>query len=218
VLDYDRLPVDIHLRELSLGPVFQGKDFSISAFPVTHRGSGCFGFVFQEKSHWPFLTEKAEALGVPVGPERSQLVKGESITLADGTVIQPEMVLGDEVPGVKMVCIGDVGRTDNIREYVTGADVLVIEATFLEEDADAARAFGHLTAQQAATFARDAGVKTLILNHVSRRYRERDIVEEAQRVFPDTYVARDMDHFTLHRSKPIHKSRATYHNQPGESD
>src|SRR5690606_36614089 len=108
-------------------------------------------------SHWPFLTEKAEALGVPVGPERSQLVKGESIILADGTVIQPEMVLGDEVPGVKMVCIGDVGRTDNIREYVQGADVLVIEATFLEEDADAARAFGHLTAQQAATFARDAG-------------------------------------------------------------
>ncbi len=218
VLDYERLPVAIHLRELNTGQFFESKDFTISSFPVSHRGPGCFGFVFQEKSHWPFLTEKAEALGVPAGPERSLLVKGESITLADGTVIQPEMVLGDEVSGVKMVCIGDVGRTDNIFEYVTGADMLVIEATFLEQDADAARSFGHLTARQAATLARDAGVKNLILNHVSRRYRERDIIDEARQIFPDTYVARDMDQFTIHRTKPLQKGVASYRNQPTETD
>ena len=210
VLDYERLPITIHLRELSPGVFFTGKNFSLSTFPVTHRGPGCFGFTFQENTHRPFLAEKAEALGVPAGPERRQLVEGEAITLADGRVITPEMVLGEEVPGTKLVCIGDVGRTDNLRQHVAGSDMLVIEATFLEEDAAAARAFGHLTARQAATLARDNGVKTLVLNHVSRRYRERDIVDEARQVFPEAYVARDMDHFILHRGQPVQKTQASY--------
>ena len=121
------------------------------------------------------------------------------------------MVLGDSVPGVKLVHIGDVGRTDNIQEYVADADTLVIEATFLDEDAETAQAFGHITAKQAATLARETGVKTLILTHVSRRYRERDIIEEARSVFPDTYVARDMDHFVLQRGKSVEKKQASYH-------
>ncbi len=210
VLDYERLPMALHLRELLPGIFFDTKDFTISAFPVTHRGPGCFGFCLQEKTRHPFLLEKAEALGVPAGPERGLLVKGETITLADDRVITPEMVLGEEIPGVKLVCIGDTGRTDNLRQQVADADALVIEATFLEQDADAARAFGHLTAQQAATLARDTGVKTLILNHVSRRYRERDIIDEARRVFPETYVARDMDHYMIRRGKPVQKTHAHY--------
>ena len=205
VLQYEKLPVTITLTALNPGEIFAAKDYTVSAFPVTHRGPGCFGFIFQEKDRRPFLVEKAEALGVPAGPERGQLVAGHSVTLKDGRIIHPDMVLGEEVRGIKLVHIGDIGRLDNIREYVADADTLVIEATFLEQDTDAARAFGHITAKEAAMLARDNGVKNLILTHVSRRYRERDIVHEVQSVFPQAYVARDLDHFVVHRTKPLEK-------------
>ena len=211
VLDFERLQVKLHLVDLQPGKMIETKDYTVHAFPVTHRGRGNFGFIFQQKSHSPFLADKAEALGIPAGPIRRDLVQGETITLLDGRIITPDMVLGDSVPGVKLVHIGDVGRTDNIQEYVADADALVIEATFLDEDAETAQAFGHITAKQAATLARETDVKTLILTHVSRRYRERDIIEEARSVFPDTYVARDMDHFVLQRGKSVEKKQASYH-------
>jgi ribonuclease Z len=198
-------PMRIKLYELAAGPVLTASSFQLDTFPVTHRGSGNFGFVFQQHSHFPFLVEKAIALGVPAGPQRGQLVKGESVTLDDGRVITPEMVLGDEVRGAKLVVVGDTGRTDNLRQQVTGADALVIEATFLDSEADEARAFGHLTAKQSAQLALENGVKTLLLNHVSRRYRERDIIEEARSVFPNTYVVRDFDHFEIRRGEGAFK-------------
>jgi ribonuclease Z len=217
VLDYDRLPIKIHMIDLQPGKMIDAKDFSVHAFPVTHRGSGNFGFVFQQKTHRPFLAEKAVELGVPVGPERAQLVRGESIVLANGRVITPDMVLGEAIPGVKLVHIGDIGRTDNIREHVANADALVIEATFLDEDAEAARSFGHLTARQSAALAAETGVKTLILTHLSRRYRERDMINEARAVFPNTHVARDLDHYVLHRGRPVEKKQANYRTNTEEA-
>ena len=115
------------------------------------------------------------------------------------------MVLGEVTHGVKLVYIGDIGRLDNIREYVADADTLVIEATFLDRDADTAGRFGHITAKQAAELARDTGVRSLILTHVSRRYREAHIIEEARGVFPGTFVARDLDHYAIRRDKPAEK-------------
>lgn len=209
VLQYEKLPIQIHLVNLQPGKLMEGKNFAVSAFPVTHRGSGNFGFIFQEHSRRPFLVEKAEALGVPVGPERGRLVKGEAVRLADGRTITPEMVLADEVSGAKLVCIGDAARTDNLREYVAGADALVIEATFLETEVEEARYFGHITARQAATLAAECGIKTLLLTHISRRYRERDIVSEARGVFPNTFVVRDLEHFILRRGRPVEKKLAT---------
>ena len=84
----------------------------------------------------------------------------------------------------------------------------MIESTFLDVDSDAAQHFGHLTARQAATLALETGVKTLILTHVSRRYRERDVIEEARRVFPNTFVARDLDHYVIRRDRPVEKKYA----------
>lgn len=193
--------IRIKLYELTPGLVLTTNAFQLHAFPVTHRGAGNYGFVFQQNSHFPFLVEKAEQLAVPVGPERGQLVKGMAVTLADSRVITPEMVLGDEVRGAKLVIVGDTGRTDNLAEQVAEADALVIEATFLESEAQEARAFGHLTAKQSAQLALKNGVRTLLLNHVSRRYRERDIVDEARAVFPNTYVVRDFDHFEIRRGE-----------------
>jgi ribonuclease Z len=210
VLDYERLPIKISMYDLQqTSTFFECKDFTVTAFPVTHRGTGNFGFVFQQKTHRPFLLEKAEALGIPAGPERGRLVKGESVTLADGTVITPEMVLGEAVRGVKLVHIGDIARLDTIKEYVQDADALVIEATFLKENVEEARAFGHITAHEAATLAKEANVGTLLLTHVSRRYRERDIVQEARAAFPSTYVVRDLEHFVLKRGEPVEKKLAS---------
>jgi ribonuclease Z len=205
VLDYERLPIEIKMQELRSGLIFEDKAFTVSAFPVTHRGPGNFGFVFQERSHRPFLVEKAEALGIPAGPERGQLVAGKTVTLKDGRTVTPEMVLGDEIRGAKYVHIGDIGRLDNVREIVADADVLVIEATFLDDEGENANVFGHITARQAATLALETGVKSLILTHVSRRYPEARVYAEARSVFPNAYVARDLDHFIVHREKPLEK-------------
>lgn len=215
VLPRQTPPVPIHLVDLEPGRILSAKDFTVSAFPVQHRGSGNFGFVFQEKTHHPFLAEKADSLGVPFGPERGKLVKGETVTLADGREITPEMVLGEPIPGTKLVYIGDIGKLDTITEQVADAHALVIEATFLDIEADVAADHGHITAKQAAELARDYSVKTLILTHISRRYGEREVIAEARSIFPNTYVARDFDHYIIHRDKPVEKVDKSRHNSDG---
>ena len=191
----------IDLKELVAGPVVKGKSFELHAFPVTHRGGHCFGFTFQEKPHRPFLEEKAAALGIPHGPERRDLVQGSTIKLPSGVLVQPDEVLGPVEPGTKLVHVGDTGRTDDLLEHCRDADALVVEATYLQPEADLARRFGHLTAQQAAELAAAANVRRLYLTHLSRRYRERDVLAEARAVFSDTVVARDLDHFQVKREK-----------------
>lgn len=186
-------PMPILLKEINPGVFFEGEDFSISAFPVQHRGADCLGYSFVEKARRPFLPEKAEALGIPPGPWRRDLVAGLPMTLPDGRVIPPDEVLGPTKPGTKLVHVGDVGRTDSLVEFVQGADGLVIEATYLEQEAEMASQFAHLTARQAAQLAVQAGVKQLVLTHISRRYREKEVLAEAQEVFPNVVVARDFD-------------------------
>jgi ribonuclease Z len=193
--------VKLHFKEVKPGQLFSDKSFELSAFSVTHRGSGNFGYLFREKSHRPFLADKAEALGVPFGPERKRLVAGQPIELADGRVIHPEEVLGDVIEGAALAVVGDAARVDNLIDAVRGVDTLVIESTYCAVEADLAQAFGHLTAAQAASLAREAGVKQLILTHVSRRYPERDVLAEARAIFPETLVARDFDHYRIQKDK-----------------
>jgi ribonuclease Z len=206
-------PSSIELVPLHAGDVIVEDDrFCLSAFPVHHRGPDCFGFLFVEKARRPFQVDKAEALGVPFGPERAKLVNGESVTLADGRIIEPDQVLGQAVPGTRYVHIGDAGRTDNLLDVCQGADALTIESTYMEDNVELARQFGHLTASQAARLAVDAGVKCLILTHLSRRYFERDVLHEARSIFPNTYVARDFDHFQVTRGGTVRleKKRDNY--------
>ena len=200
VFPHGRSPLQIELNPIKPGVIMADDKFTLTAFSVQHRGPDCFGFLFEEKPHHPFLAEKAALLGVPFGPERAQLVRGEAVTLADGRLIQPEDVLGEALPGTKYVHIGDVGRTEELLPICKDAHALVIEATYLEEDNEMARQFGHMTATQAATLAKEAEVKTLILTHISRRYNGRMIKQEARAIFPDTFVARDFDHFQITRS------------------
>jgi len=199
VLRGNQPPMPLNLNEIKPGTFFEADDFTVTAFPVTHRGPDCLGYVFESKARRPFLPEKADELGVPFGPERRDLVEGKSITLPDGKRIEPDDVLGPLTMGTKLVVVGDTGRTDNLLEVAKDADALVIESTYLDEEADMARQFSHMTARQAAELAVKAGVKQLILTHISRRYREKDVVKEAQSVFPNSVVARDFDTFTVKR-------------------
>jgi len=192
-------PIDIVMHEVTPGVIIEEKDFQVSAFPVLHRGPDCYGYTFEEKGRQPFLAEKAEALGIPNGPMRRDLVNGLNVTLPDGKEITPADILGEFQPGVKLVLVGDVGNTDTLIHEVRDADALVIEATYLEEEADMARQFAHLTAVQASQLALNAGVKKLILTHISRRYREKDVLVEALQVFQNVHVARDFDSFAILR-------------------
>ncbi len=195
-----RPPIDVALHAVEPGDVICSDDkFRLTAFEVSHRGPGNLGYLFAEQPHRPFLAERAGELGVPFGPERTRLVRGEAVTLADGRVIRPDDVLGETLAGTKYVHIGDVGRTDNLVEVVRDADALVMEGTYLEEEAEMAADFGHMTAARAAALARDAGVKHLILTHLSRRYSEREVRQEARAVFANTHVARDLDHYQITR-------------------
>ena len=201
VLRGNQPPMPLRLNEIKPGTFFESDDFTVTAFPVTHRGPDCLGYVFEGKARRPFLPEKADELGVPFGPERRELVAGKEITLPDGKRIKPDDVLGPVQKGLKLVVVGDTGKTEDLLEVSKDADGLVIESTYLDEEAEMARQFSHLTARQAAELAVKAGVKKLILTHISRRYREKDVLKEAQAIFPNTSVARDFDSFQIKREE-----------------
>ena len=201
VLRGARPPLEIQFKEVKQGVIFDREDFYVKAFPVYHRGPDCFGYLFEEKPRRPFIPEQAEALSIPPGPWRRDLVSGLPVTLPDGRQISPDQVLGPPRPGTRLVHVGDVGGTDELLEVCRDADTLVIEATYLEEEAEMARDYAHMTARQAAQLALQTGVKHLILTHISRRYRERDVVAEARAIFPNTIVARDFDAFQIKRGE-----------------
>jgi ribonuclease Z len=194
-------PLQIDLIPIEPGVLMEDDTFELSAFAVTHRGPGCLGYAFREKEKRPFLVDKAQALGVPAGPERGRLVRGETVALPDGTVVHPDQVLGPPIPGAKLVFVGDAGRINNLIGAASHADALVIEATYLSQEEKLAREYGHLTAAAAATLARQAGVRQLYLTHISRRYPAEAVLAEARAIFPQTVVARDFDRFRIIKEK-----------------
>jgi ribonuclease Z len=224
VLRGARPPVPVELNDIQPGLLFESETLNVSAFAVQHRGPGCHGYLFQEKARRPFLVEKAEALGVPAGPERRDLVNGQAVTLENGRVVEPDDVLGPDRSGVSVAITGDVARIDDLIETLENVDLLVCEATYLQKDAEMAEQFGHLTAAQAATLASEAGVRSLILNHLSQRYRVRDMLKEARAIFPDTIVARDFDRFRVTRDRidlvneDLHDDEPFFKTLIGETD
>lgn len=203
VLRSKEVNIDIEYVEIKPGRIIEERNLEVSAFPVVHRGSGCFGYVFQEKTKRPFLVEAAERLGVPAGPERRRLVAGETITLADGRMVRPDDVLGEPVPGTKVVYVGDIARIDEVVEPARAADALVMEATYIVEDAEIARQFGHITAAESAICAREAGARQLYLTHISRRYSSAVVAAEARAIFPNTVVVNDLERVQVRRGASL---------------
>ncbi len=194
-------PAPVHLLEIKPGIFWESDRFTITAFPVDHRGSHSLGYRFEERTRRPFLPEAAEALNIPPGPWRRDLVMGESVTLPNGRKIKPDQVLGEPLKGTCLAVVGDTGNPEKVLPYIQDVDALVVEATYTEEEAELAEQFDHLTAAQAAKLATDARVGQLFLTHLSRRYRESDILKEAQTIFPTVHVARDFDSFTIRRGE-----------------
>jgi ribonuclease Z len=190
---FGRLTYPYELIELESGSVLERGEYRLVTFPVNH-GVSAIGYALVEEARpGRFDVEQADALGIPEGPERGALQRGEAVTLGDGRVITPESVLGDARPGRKIAISADTAYSQAVVEAARGADVLVHEATFAEDERDRARETLHSTAAQAAEVARAADVGMLVLTHLSNRYFGGEIEREAQAVFPDTVVPRDLD-------------------------
>jgi ribonuclease Z len=188
-----RLSFDVGVVELGADAVLGRDGYDLRTFPARH-GRDAIGYALVEHQRpGRFDVEAATALGVPFGPERGTLQNGKPLTLTDGRVITPAQVLGEPRPGRKLVLTGDTAPSDSVVEAALGADLLVHEATFCEEEADRARETEHSTALEAARIARDAGVTLLALTHLSSRYGAGDVEREARTVFPATVVPRDFD-------------------------
>lgn len=192
-----RAPVPLELTALSPGRVAAWDDLLLDCFPVAHSGTDSFGYVLTIPPRRHLLPERLAALNVPDGPVRKSIAAGEPVVLEDGRTIDPETVLGPPQPGTKLAIVGDAETTDGLADSIRGADALVIEATFLARDAETARRYGHLSATESATLAKEAGVGRLILSHISGRYPAEEILAEAQSIFPATVVAGDFDRFRI---------------------
>ena len=188
---------EISSSVLEPGVIIEDDHLGVRAFPVSHRGAENFGFVFEEKPRLRMLPERLAALDVPAGPERRRLLRGDTVVLPDGRRVAPDEVLAPPQPGTRLIVVGDAADADELVEEVRGADALIIEATFLERDADKAAERSHLTAAQAARLARAANLRALYLTHLSSRYEQAEIEAEARAIFPGAVVARDFDRITV---------------------
>ena len=188
-----RAPIPLQLVPLTAGQIVDAGAFTISCFPVRHRDTDSFGFCFESEARRHLRPDRLVALGVPDGPVRKELAEGRPVTLTDGRTVDPEDVLGPPEGSRRLVIVGDTETTEGLTEHVRDADLLVIEATFLDRDAAIARHYGHITAAEVASLAAANGVKLLVLTHISGRYSADEILAEATRTFSNSRVATDFD-------------------------
>jgi ribonuclease Z len=190
---FGKLSYPVEIDELRAGETLERDGYRILVFPVEHGVSAVGYALVEDERPGRFDVDMAESLGIPHGPERGALQRGETVTLDDGRVLTPDAVVGAPRPGRTIVIPGDTAPAATVRALSEGADVLVHEATFSDEEADRAAETMHSTARQAAEIARDAHVRLLALTHVSPRYFGSELLREAREVFPDTVLPRDFD-------------------------
>lgn len=200
-LGVERAPFSIDIHELESGSKIQRKGYDIEVIPADH-GKGAVAFALREHTRLGrFDPDKARALGIPEGPLWGRIHKGEAVEVegtavggsADRRIVQPSELVGPARKGRLLVLSGDTRPSRSLVEAATGADLLVHEATFGEEEKDRAKETGHSTAVEAAQVALAARAKQLVLTHLSARYSASSeiLLKEAQEVFRDTVVARD---------------------------
>ena len=189
---FGKLTYDLRLHELEAGSVLERDGYNLTTFAPAHGVSAIGYALVEEPRPGRFDVEAADALGVDPR-QRGLLQRGDSIELDDGRVVTPDEVLGPPRPGRKLVIAGDTAPSPIVLEAAREAEVLVHEATFLDEERERARETSHSTALEAAELARDAEVSMLALTHLSNRYFGPEIVREARAIFPETVVPRDFD-------------------------
>jgi len=179
--------------------VFENDQYTIRACKADHDNIPSFAFLFEEK--WRpgrFSADKARKLGLPEGPLWKKIQFGESVKLKNGSIVTSEMVVGPRRPGRKIAYSGDTRPTKEIVSLSSNADVLIHDATYDESLLNKAVEYGHSTASQAAEVAREANVRLLVLTHISNRYKDDGILlEQAQRIFRNTVVAKDFTEISV---------------------
>jgi len=190
-IERNRFPVEI--VELRPGDRLRRAEYDIVVFETEHRAD-TVGFALAEHTRLGrFHPARARELGVPEGPLWGRLHKGHTVTLGDGRTVSPADLVGPSRPGRTVVYSGDTRPCLAVFEAAKDGDLLIHEATFGEEEAARAIETGHSTAAEAARIALDAGVRRLVLTHISPRYTRDapELLAEARAVFPETTVARD---------------------------
>nr|MDO8134355.1 ribonuclease Z [Candidatus Njordarchaeum guaymaensis] len=173
--------------------VFENDQYTIRACKADHDNIPSLAFLFEEK--WRpgrFSPDKARKLGIPEGPLWKKLQFGESVKLKNSSIVTSEMVVGPRRPGRKIAYSGDTRPTRDIVSLSSNADVLIHDATYDDSLLDKAIEYGHSTASQAAEVAKESKARLLVLTHISNRYKDdRILLEQAQRIFHNTVVAKD---------------------------
>jgi ribonuclease Z len=190
-IERTRFPVEI--VEVKPGDRLGRDGYDLVVFETDHRADTVgYGLVERDRLG-RFDPERARVLGIPEGPLWGQIHKGQTVTLPDGRTIAPAELVGPPRPGRTVVFSGDTRPHPAVLAAAKGADLLVHESTFGEDEKGRAIETGHSTAREAAVVARDAGVRRLVLTHISARYTREapELLAEAQAVFPETVVARD---------------------------
>jgi ribonuclease Z len=186
-------PIRIH--EVSPGETaLDAEEFEVRTFRTEHRTKSMGYALVEADRPGRFNREKAEELGVPVGPKFGKLHEGQSVDLDDGRTIHPEQVVGDPRPGRTFVYTGDTRPLSTTAEVADGADLLVHDCTFANDEASRAKQTGHATAHEAGEVAARAGVKRLALTHISSRYAGdvSTLEREARQAFDgECFVAND---------------------------
>ena len=190
---FGRLSYPLDLVEVRPGDALGRDGYRLLVFPVDHGVSSVGYALVEDARPGRFDVARADALGVPPGPARGRLQRGEPVTLADGSVVAPDDVLGATRAGRTIVIPGDTAPVATVEALAQGADVLVHEATFSDEERGRAAETLHSTARQAAEVAGRAGVGLLALTHISSRYFGPELLREAREVFPNTVAPRDFD-------------------------
>ena len=189
----ERTKFPVEIIEVKPGDRLGRGEYELAVFETEHRADTVGYALVEHDRLGRFDPDKARELGIPEGPLWGQLHKGKAVTLADGRSIAPEALVGPPRPGRTLVYSGDTRPHPAVVAAARGADLLVHEATFGEDERTRAIETGHSTAREAAGVAREAGVRRLALTHISPRYTRDapELLAEAQAVFAETVVARD---------------------------
>jgi ribonuclease Z len=196
------LPFEVSLVELDANDELDRDGYRIAAYAVDH-GPRALGYALVEDPRpGHFDPERAAGLGVTPGPDFGRLQRGETVN-----GVGPEQVMGETRRGRKVVLAGDTRPCEMTRLVAFGADLLVHEATFLEDEAARAAETGHSTALGAAELAAAAEVTMLALTHLSMRYGGGEVRDEAREAFERVIVPRDFDSVQIpfpERGEPVH--------------
>ena len=190
-IERNRFPIEI--KEIAPGDRIAREEYDIVVFPTDHRAD-TVGYALAEHTRLGrFNPERARELGVPEGPFWGKLHKGETVELPDGRRVGPADLVGQPRRGRTVVYTGDTRPSLSVVEAARGADLLIHDSTFGEEERARAVETGHSTAAQAAEVARESGARRLVLTHISPRYTRDapELLAEAKAVFPESLVARD---------------------------